>query len=168
MYHLYVPAANPRPLFADGDDYADFFTHYTKYLDPVTTLCAWCLLPNHWHLMVRVHGVGEESAENPLSATFRLEQLAARYAVPVLRIPVRTPRDYPHLVRHIHQNPTLHGHSDNFRTWRWSSYATLLSGQPTRLARETVHEWFFGVERFEDLHWERQDESRIGYLIRED
>lgn len=186
LYHLYVSAAHPEVLFADDQAYEAFLRGYAAWMEPVATLYAYCLLPNHWHLFVRLRPPAEQlaqqiTADTPADADplprlldpeAQLTRLTAVHATSrpptVIRVPVRDRLNYPHLVRYIHQNPTLHGHCANFRLWRWSSYRAILGDRPTRVEAATVLRWFFDREWFEDVHWERQDETKIGYLILED
>lgn len=54
VYHLYNRAINKEVLFIDDKDYA-FFLHKTqKYLLPYLDFYAYCLIPNHFHLLVEV------------------------------------------------------------------------------------------------------------------
>lgn len=54
FYHLYNHAVGGRNLFSEADNY-DYFLHlYDKYISPVADTYAWALMPNHFHLLVRI------------------------------------------------------------------------------------------------------------------
>jgi putative transposase len=69
---------------------------------------------------------------------------------------------------YIHQGPQRHGLTDDWRTWPFSSYGALVSGQPTRLTREQVLAWFDGAGTLAHADGTQADESRIGPLIAAD
>jgi REP element-mobilizing transposase RayT len=53
-YHIYNKGVNGINLFYNSDNYLYFLRLYEKYIDPVTDTYAWCLLGNHFHLLVRI------------------------------------------------------------------------------------------------------------------
>ena len=57
---------------------------------------------------------------------------------------------------------------DDFRTWPFSSYHTLLSTKPTRLKRDDVLTWFDGIEMFKASHQLEIAEHRVAPLVLED
>lgn len=184
-YHIYLNAQHTATIFPDEASYRTFLQLYLKWVEPIAETFAYCLLPNHFHFFVKIKtlrqqietwyfdGAGSADFE-PLHPANQFGRLWAESGLDKLIqtsltcIPVRDEMNYPHLVRYIHQNPTLHGISDNFRVWHWSSYKAILAGQPTKVQVETVLSWFYGVEWFDEMHWEKQDELKIGYLILED
>ncbi|GMQ27856.1 hypothetical protein [Algoriphagus confluentis] len=56
-YHIYNHANGSENIFREEKNYRFFLEHYTKHLDKVLDTYAYCLMPNHFHLMV---GVKEE------------------------------------------------------------------------------------------------------------
>ena len=53
-YHLYH-AGNPREaIFRLEEDYHTFLDKFRKYVWPIVNLYAYCLLPTHFHLLLRV------------------------------------------------------------------------------------------------------------------
>ena len=53
-YHIYNRGINGETLFREPDNYRHFLKLYEKYIDPVAETFAWCLLKNHFHLLVRI------------------------------------------------------------------------------------------------------------------
>lgn len=171
LYHIYLGANHPADLFTTPDDYRDFLAAYAHYGEGVLETYAYCLLPNHFHLFVGL--TASTAPDGILALLFNAFATAAGRPdrlprTPLLAVPVRDPANCTPLVRYIHQNPTLHGYAANFRLWNWSSYRAILSDRPSRVAVDTVLTWFHGPAWFEDMHWTVQDETQIGYLIRED
>ncbi len=53
-YHIYNCGINGEKLFRENRAYEYFLSSYDKYIDPVADTFAWCLMGNHFHLLVRV------------------------------------------------------------------------------------------------------------------
>lgn len=53
-YHIYNRGINGAPLFYISDNYEHFLRLYDKYITPIADTFAWCLMGNHFHLLVRI------------------------------------------------------------------------------------------------------------------
>ena len=73
-YHIYNRGNNRETLFKEERNYRDFLKLYAKHIEPIADTFAYCLLPNHFHLLVRIKGEEEISAAQTLkvSETFRV------------------------------------------------------------------------------------------------
>lgn len=58
-YHLFNRANGWEQLFRSEDNYNYFLRRYIKYMSPVCSTYAYCLLPNHFHFLVRIHDAEE-------------------------------------------------------------------------------------------------------------
>ena len=74
------------------------------------------------------------------------------YNRPFKRIAIIDDAHFTSLIVYIHANPLKHGVMKDFREYRWSSYQSLISNQPTKIMREEVLEWFGGKSRFIETH----------------
>jgi putative transposase len=63
-HHCYNHAIGDELLFREEENYAHFLRLYKKYLAPIMITYAHCLMPNHFHFLVRIRPA---------------EQLKARY-----------------------------------------------------------------------------------------
>jgi REP element-mobilizing transposase RayT len=54
FYHIYNRGIASCDLFREADNYEHFLGLYDKYISPVAETFAWVLMPNHFHLLVRV------------------------------------------------------------------------------------------------------------------
>lgn len=54
FYHIYNRGIDSCDLFREQDNYDYFLGLYDKYISPVAETFAWVLMPNHFHLLVRV------------------------------------------------------------------------------------------------------------------
>ena len=53
-YHIYNRGVNRENIFREERNYAYFLRLYSKHITPVAETFAYCLLRNHFHLLVRV------------------------------------------------------------------------------------------------------------------
>ncbi len=54
FYHIYNRTVDRKPMFKNDGNYEFFLRKYDHYLSPVLDTYAYCLLGNHFHLLVRV------------------------------------------------------------------------------------------------------------------
>ena len=54
IFHVYNRTNNKEPLFKTDQNRLYFLKQYAKYLQPFLDTFCWCLLPNHFHFLVRV------------------------------------------------------------------------------------------------------------------
>ncbi len=53
-YHAYNHAVSDQNIFNSDFDYTDFLMKYKKYISPYVDTYAYCLMPNHFHLLFKV------------------------------------------------------------------------------------------------------------------
>ncbi len=187
VYHIFNRGINGEDIFREERNYMYFLDLYVKHVEPAVETYAYCLLKNHFHLLVKVRGEGMGSGENQ---TFRVSKTlkvlkhdpstafsnffnayakgfnkaygrtGSLFEHPFHRVMVTDDAQFTAVVRYIHQNPQKHGFVPDFREWPYSSYHSLLSDKPTRLERDAVLEWFGGREAYESLHGEWVKEGR--------
>lgn len=58
-YHIYNHAVGNENLFDTDKNYIYFLVKFNKYILPVSELITYCLMPNHFHLIVRLKSEGE-------------------------------------------------------------------------------------------------------------
>lgn len=54
IYHVYNQGNNREKIFFDRENYFFFLRKIEHYLLPKADIIAWCLMPNHFHLMILV------------------------------------------------------------------------------------------------------------------
>ena len=54
IYHIYNQGNNHRKIFFNQENYLYFLKKIKTYITPYADILAWCLMPNHFHLMVLV------------------------------------------------------------------------------------------------------------------
>jgi putative transposase len=195
-YHIYNRGNNRENIFFEERNYRHFLRLYAKYILPVADTYAYCLLRNHFHLLVRIKTVEEQEQTLRVLETLRVSdafkpkrpshefgnlfnayakainkaytRTGSLFENPFGRIPVTSESYLVYLVTYIHQNPQKHGFVTNFQLWPYSSYHAVLSQQPTRLERDEVLAWFQGPAAFEDAHCRMVSDAQIAPLVPDD
>jgi REP element-mobilizing transposase RayT len=54
FYHIYNRGVDSCDLFREPENYEHFLALYDRYISPVAETYAWVLMPNHFHLLVKV------------------------------------------------------------------------------------------------------------------
>jgi len=60
MYHIFNQGNNRRKIFFERKNYLFFLKKIRVHVLPYADVLAWCLMPNHFHLMVLVRGLESE------------------------------------------------------------------------------------------------------------
>jgi REP element-mobilizing transposase RayT len=58
-YHIFNHANGFENIFRHEANYWFFMEKYWKYIGPVAETYAWCLMPNHFHLVVRIRKLND-------------------------------------------------------------------------------------------------------------
>jgi len=53
-YHIYNRGINGTSLFKEKENYEYFLMLYDKYISCIAETYAWCLMPNHFHLLIQI------------------------------------------------------------------------------------------------------------------
>lgn len=185
FYHIWNRGNNRENLFYTSANYEYFLRLYDQFLDPVAETYAFCLLPNHFHLLIRtksfitVSPSGETSKKsNPVSKAFQRfftsysqainiqeKRTGSLFQKPFKRLEVNNPKYFAALVHYIHANPQKHRIIDDFRHYPWSSYQRIIKSRPSKLRKEEVLEWFKNRNNYLDYHANTIDLNEIRHLI---
>jgi putative transposase len=74
LYHVFNQGNNRQKIFFTRDNYLFFLRKIKQHILPHADILAWCLMPNHFHLMIYVHTMEvdaySQSGENTNSDGF--------------------------------------------------------------------------------------------------
>ena len=73
---------------------------------------------------------------------------------PFKRVRIDKDSQFTMAIIYVHANAMKHRLVTDFQNYKWSSWQTLLSDQPTLLMRKEVIEWFGGLEKCIKAHLE--------------
>jgi len=191
-YHVYARGTNRENIFVEPPNYEHFLRLYGHHVAPIADTYAYCLLKNHFHLLIRIKTtaeIGEQTrrvsetlrvhpAPSQTFSTFlnayaksinlKYNRTGSLFQHPFGRILVEHEQYFARLVVYIHRNPQRHGLIENFRDWPHSSFQTLLSNKATRLCRHDALAWFGNREWFIKSHMDAEVASETLPLIQDD
>jgi len=181
-YHIYNRGNNGERIYFTPENYRYFIKQYWTFLGAYVQTYAFCLLGNHFHLLIKVNDSSEERYYLKVSHQFR--RLFQSYALAInnqegrsgslfqkrfRRIQVNDMDYLKRLIFYIHFNSQKHQLVQNFRTYPYSSYNSFSSGSiDSMIDRETVYAWFNDHEDFINYHDVLHDERRIKKISLED
>ncbi len=183
FYHIYNRSISESSLFQNEKNHEFFIRKLDFYLSPVLELFAWCLMGNHFHLLVRIKTERSEEELIVEEVHLRFRKLFQSYAVafnlqekrhgalfqkPFKRAHVDSPEYFTQMVYYIHANPQKHGFAKDFREYKWSSYHSFLDTKNSKLKKAEVLDWFGGMEGFLRFHAEGKLELEKRLLIEDD
>ena len=133
-YHVLNRANGRLPIFAAEDDARRFVRTLAEAIErtPRAGLIAWCLMPNHWHL---VFYPKEDDVVQPLLHWLALTQTKRHraahgtagdghlYQDRYRSFPIATDEHLLTVLRYVERNPVRAGLVAAARDWPWSSAA---------------------------------------------
>jgi len=160
-YHIFNKAIGTDKLFIGDKDYSFFLKKLDRFILPVADILSYCLIPNHFHLLIDFKEIEElptklqkQNTDNPdllLSKVFSNffnsysksfnkahDREGRLFLYPFKRIIVEDDEYLVSLINYIHRNPVHHGLTKLFSEWKYSSYNATLSGKPTKIKRDFV------------------------------
>ncbi|MEA5114873.1 MAG: hypothetical protein VB050_12690 [Geobacteraceae bacterium] len=185
-FHIFNRGNNRENIFLEERNYLHFLRLYQKYIFPVCDTFAYCLMRNHFHLLLRIREnqtcqVSENLAGLQVSRQFSnlfnsyakainssFKRTGSLFEKPFGRIKVSSEHHFSRLIHYIHFNPQKHGFVDDFRSYPFTSYHAMVSAKPTHLLRDEVLSWFQGLEGFVEMHDMLCDENQHRHLVEGD
>ncbi len=173
-YHVYNHANGDENLYRQDENYHFFLRQWAKYIEPVADTYCYCLMPNHFHFLIRTKSelelatanlTGLEDLSGFISKSF--SNLFNAYAKaynemygrrgslfhrPFKKKEISSDPYLTAVITYIHRNPIHHGFCDDLTVWPYSSYMALLSEKKTKLQRQQVLDWFGDRQSFIDNH----------------
>ena len=163
FYHIYNRGNNGQDIFFEEINYAYFLSLIKKYLLPISKIYSFCLLKNHFHLLLRINDTCETSSRH-FSNLFnaytkainkKYGRTGSLFEKPFKRIKIDEESYLKNLILYIHLNPEHHQITNNFKNYKYSTFKTCLSSKETNIEREEVLSFFDGKENFNETHLEK-------------
>lgn len=176
FYHIYNHGVGGQNLFRESDNFEYFLIKYDQYISPIAETYAWVLMPNHFHLLVKIKDEADiandvpKDSKTPLhlkpphqhfSNLFnaytkafnkRYNLRGALFERPFKRKLVDTAEYLKRVILYIHNNPVHHNFCSHPVEYPWNSYLTCVSIKPTKLKRNEVIGWFDNQANFKHMH----------------
>ena len=199
-YHVFNRGVEKRNIFLEESDYLNFIYYLFAYLQPIekvvekypdtptrlygknlseeVELVAYCLMPNHFHLLLKQNtkdGVSKLLKQLTNAYTLYFNQkndrvgglMQGRFRA----VGIDNESLFIHLVRYIHLNPVVSpahrslgeggGITQDLNSYRWSSYGDYL-GQSAELpsSKSKILSYFPSVGAFKGFHEDQIDYAK--------
>lgn len=179
-YHVYNRGNNKEKLFYNSGDYYIFLSKYRQYLDPYIKTYSFCLLPNHFHFLIRIN---DNINENDVKVSNQFRKLFICHARRIntiqgrkgclltrnyRRVEILDERYLLNLVRYIHFNPVKHGYNSNLSHYPYSSFHDFTANSNPLIDRTEVLQWFGGWEKFMEYHWSLEKDKELSGMLSDD
>ncbi|PCH49679.1 MAG: transposase [Flavobacteriaceae bacterium] len=164
FYHFYNRGNNKECIFIEEDNYSYFLKLVKKYLVPIAEIYSYCLLSNHFHLIIKIKEENELPSSIKLHQAFsnlfnaytkafnkKYNRTGSLFQKHPKRIKITNESYLKNLIVYVNTNPDHHSIS-SFPTYKFSSYKALISNQPTLIKREEVINMFNDKENFIVVH----------------
>jgi putative transposase len=152
IYHVFNRGNNKQKIFFDVENYPYFLKKLNQYLTPYCDILAWCLMPNHFHLLIYANHSSIQLIEDGSFKRQRfsqaIKQLLSSYTKAINKRYERTGSLFQQKTKavcvsdgetgyattafhYIHQNPMRSNLVARMEDWEFSSfrdYAGMRSG----------------------------------------
>ena len=180
-YHIYNRGNNRQVVFFEAGNYVYFLRGVRKYLLPAVDVIAYCLMPTHYHLLVRVKDLEKQTSEvfldpeqtsevlktSEVSVSKAMMRLSVSYTKAINKRFCRTgslfegtfqakhiahSRHLLHLCRYIHGNPVKDGLVPDPGDWQYSNYLEWIGERDGSLVdRAFVQSQFSSASEYRDF-----------------
>jgi REP-associated tyrosine transposase len=175
-YHIYNRAVGSDKLFHSEKNYLYFLKKYNAYISPIAERFAYCLIPNHFHFLIRIKDDPEidtffnakrtlsNSKSQYISKQFSnffngysqaINKQQSRHGSllsrPFKRKHVNSLDYLRNVILYIHLNPVNHKLVQRAGDWTYSSYNTYIIGEDSEFKRKVI-DWFEDLENMILVH----------------
>lgn len=169
VYHIYTHANGKDLIFREDENYKYFLSKLLKYIIPIAEIYAYCLMPNHFHLLIRFKDSDQVSNEDEHKYLMRqFSNLLNGYAKAynkkynrkgslfldfLKRKRVDDEKYLIKLLHYIHNNPVNHGFVEDINDWKYSSYHSYINlAKESKIEREEMMQYFETIKDFVEYH----------------
>ncbi|QIY91152.1 transposase [Chryseobacterium gallinarum] len=169
IYHIYTHANGKDLIFRENENYKYFLSKLLKYIIPVAEIYAYCLMPNHFHLLIRFKESDQTSAEDEHKYLMKqfsnlLNGYAKAYNKKYNRkgslfldyLKRKRVDDEKYLIKlfhYIHNNSVNHGFVKDINDWKYSSYHSYINlAKESKIERKQMMTYFDTINDFVEYH----------------
>lgn len=179
VFHIYTRGIDKKPIFLSDKHFRSFLWKYQRKVNPYVDTYAFCLLNNHFHLLIRIKTYEEidkltllKSLPKPkgnvglfisrvlgdlLNSHAQMfnratDRTGGLFESPFRRKPVDSFRYLTHLIKYIHLNPVTHEIYGSYEFYPYSSYQEYLKFKPRIINKKEGLSFFGNLELFEKFH----------------
>jgi REP element-mobilizing transposase RayT len=190
FYHIYNRGNNKQHIFFEEKNYRHFLNLFDKYLSSFVDVYAYCLMPNHFHFLVKVKEFPQTSEVfktsdvlqqrgskklTPLEKGFKdffisyskginkaYDRTGSLFQAKFKKKEIVDNSYFTSIIQYIHVNPVKAKLCSQYEDYKFSSYNAIITNGPTHVKREEVLEWFGNKNIFVKVHEEKKvDMERV-------
>jgi len=182
FYHVYNRGINSCTIFQNQENYIYFLKQFSKYTNEIVDVYAYCLMPNHFHFLIKVkskeeletfvkvlnfdkgnHSRGLHSSSNGVSK--QMGKFISSYSQSFNKVNNRHGALFESPFKRIRvdteeylKNLIIYIHLNprdikmNYETYKFSSYLAMLSNSKTNIMRDEVLAIFENIDNFKYCH----------------
>jgi putative transposase len=172
-YHVFNRGNNKENLFVEERNYQYFLQKSTQYLLPIVDVYSYCLMPNHFHLVIRIknyealpseYKTGNKKLHQPFSNLFNsyaksinkiYKRTGSLFQEHLHRIEITNEEYLQDVILYTHLNPVKHKFTTDYKSYAHSSYSALSRSKETHLKRKEVMNLFHDLDNFNYCHEKR-------------
>ena len=175
FYHVFNRGIDGCKIFFDENNYSYFLKLFEKKILPIADLYCYCLLPNHFHFLVKIKSAKEIrealsqkeniGVSNIISKQFsnffnsysqainkRFSRTGKLFEQPFRRIFIESNEQLKRTVFYVHNNPRKHQLHDDIFEYPYSSLQKIINKNSEIIISERVIDIFGGLEIFNEIH----------------
>lgn len=164
IYHIYNRGINGENIFISDENKKYFLQLLSKYLKDNATVLAYCLMNNHFHLILEVDSENNKITQalsnlfNAYAKAFNkaTNRTGSLFEKHFRRIQVKDEDYLRQLVVYIHLNP-LHHFNQDYKQYIFSSYSAFVSDKETKVNRNNIITLFGDIDNFNFVHQQKLD-----------
>ncbi|WP_424493094.1 transposase [Salinimicrobium sp. GXAS 041] len=175
-YHIFNRGNNKEDIFKEEENYFYFLKLIRTHLLPVCDIYAYCLLKNHFHLLLKIKEREElfsayhRKIHLPFSNFFnaytkginkKYNRTGSLFQENFKRKRVNDEKYLIQLIAYIHLNPVKHGFIEDHNDYKFSSFQAYTGTKPTNIKTGYVLS-LINAESFQ--HWHNERRLNTEYL----
>ncbi|GAL89188.1 transposase [Jejuia pallidilutea] len=160
-YHIFNRGINSDIIFQDDDNMFYFLKLIKKYLNNNVDIIAYCLMNNHFHLVVKI--ISEESLAtqsfsnlfNAYAKAYNKQQnrTGSLFEKHFKRKKIQDENYLKNLIIYVHKNPENHGLVESFEDYKFTSFHSYLENTSAK-EKEYILGLFEDIDNFKYAHKE--------------
>jgi len=190
FYHIYNRANGNEKLFLSDNNYHYFLKQWVKYINPIAETYAYCLIPNHFHFVIKIRTEKEISfnlgfsEKQPFGKFQTFQKLLSKQFsnffssytqafnkmhgrkgslfTPNFKKKIITDDEYlRQVILYVHLNPVKHQVTKDFDNYSYASFSSIRSDKSTLLKREEVIALFDDKDNFNFVHQQQKVKTEL-------
>jgi len=197
FYHIYNRANGNEKLFRSAENYRYFLQQFIKYIAPIAEIYAYCLIPNHFHFVIKIKsslelrnlqgfknlgGLTSQKESKLISQCFsnlfnsytkaynKMYNRKGSLFSPNYKKKAICSQNYlQQVILYVHLNPVKHQISNNYIEYPYSSFHVIISNKKILLQRNKIIEIYDDMANFKFIHQQQKIKTNlINELIKDD